>query len=677
MSSYHGNVRLIVRFAFAIVALAAPPGEAQACSCMASGPPCQSFFQVDAVFVGTVRSITPTPHVPTVMESVRVEFEDAVAFRGIDGPTQTVMTSAPWVGSCAYSFKEGERYVVYAYRSKPGEPLRTGICSRTRPIAEAAEDLLFFKKTIQLSDSRGCAEANFVLRFDGRVRGSIRSSTGGPAAGVTVQLMPVEYVGTNDVPETIDAVTDAGGQFEFQPVSPGRYVLGVGLFRQSESGEVYPPTYHPSTHDPAHAIVIDIRGGERHDITSLTLPPPSRAHRLKGIVRPTPTDVGPFAVTKAPAPLDIRVARSPLFAQRRWAADQALVFAGAYTRTLGKGIYGFRFQRATGELTAMGLMAETPHASFIAPHPGGNFLYATIEHEGDDPPGVDNAISAYAVNLATGALKFLNKVSSRGEGPNHISVDRTGQTLLVSNYRNGTVATLPILPDGRLGGAVSVVLHSGSSVHPVRQTGPHPHFILTSPDNRFVLVPDLGTDRIFVYRFDAERRTLTPNDPPSVSVRPGSQPRHLAFHPSAKFVYVNAEASSEVAAFSYDAANGTLKQFQTISTLPAAFAGTSTTAEVQVDAAGRFLYVSNRGHDSIAIFAIDQTTGGLTLVDHVSTNGQTPRHFTFDPTGRFLLAGNQNSHSVVVYRVDAASGRLTLVQTVADVPEPACLAFVY
>lgn len=447
--------RLIATAAFAALMLAAAR-DADACQCMASGPPCQSFFQVQAVFAGTVRSITPTPRAPMVLENVRVEFEDTIAFRGVEGSTQTVFTASDGA-ACGYAFKPGERYVVYAYRSKPGEPLRTVICSRTRPIAEAAEDLLFFKnlstatssprvfgsithaepgtptrdgrqygqvakvrltlrsdtatyqtatdtkgryeltgvppatyqltvepppefvsydrpnQTIDLGDRHSCAEKNFVLHFDGRVRGSIRNSTGGPAAGVRVQLMRIEYVYSRSIVETIDATADAAGRFEFIGITPARYVLGIDLFRQAESPSdspvVFPVTYHPGTPDAMRATIIDMRGGERHDVAPMTLPPALRAHRLTGTVwledgapaagvsvalldavrkwldvappvetdssgafsfvvheglsyiisavypgrdtrgqRRVPTTVGPFAVTKEPAPLRIVVA---------------------------------------------------------------------------------------------------------------------------------------------------------------------------------------------------------------------------------------------------------------------------------------------------------------------------------------------------------------------------------
>lgn len=367
---------------------------------------------------------------------------------------------------------------------------------------------------------------------------------------------------------------------------------------------------------------------------------------------------------------------SPLGAQSRPQAQEYLVYFGTYTRPgASKGIYAYRFQPATGKLTPIGLAAETPNPSFLVYHPNGRFLYAANEREQGDRPGKNNSVSAFAIDKATGKLTFLNKVSSRGEMPCHVTIDKTGKFLLVANYGTGSVAVFPIQQDGRLGEATGFVQHTGSSVDPNRQKGPHAHFISPSPDNRFALTADLGLDQVIEYRFDASKGTLTSG--PAAKLRPGSGPRHLAFHPSAKYVYVNSEMASTLSAFSYDASTGTLKELQTVSTLPGGFSGTSSTAEVQVDPAGRFVYVSNRGDDSIAIFAIDPSKGTLTPAGHASTNGKTPRYFTLDPSGNYLLAANQNSDTVTVFRVDANTGGLTPTgQTLSDVPQPVAIAFV-
>jgi 6-phosphogluconolactonase len=349
-------------------------------------------------------------------------------------------------------------------------------------------------------------------------------------------------------------------------------------------------------------------------------------------------------------------------------AKDYFVYFGTYTAKGAKGIYGYRFQPATGRLTPIGLVAEAPNPSFLAAHPNRRFLYAANEQEG--------TVSAFAIEPKTGALTFLNRVSSRGEWPCHVSVDRTGTTLLVANYGSGSVASLPIQADGRLGEATDVEQHAGKSVNPERQSSPHAHFISPSPDSRFALVADLGLDQVIAYRFDPAKGALVLNDPPFARLKPGSGPRHLAFHPNGKYVYVNGEMSSTVSAFSYDPAKGSLTEFQTASTLPAGFSASTSTAEIEVDRAGRFLYVSNRGHDSIAVFAIDGTSGRLTPVEQAPTGGRTPRHFALDPSGNYLLAGNQDSNTVVVYRVNAKTGRLTPAQTLTDVPTPVCIVFV-
>jgi 6-phosphogluconolactonase len=347
-----------------------------------------------------------------------------------------------------------------------------------------------------------------------------------------------------------------------------------------------------------------------------------------------------------------------------------LVYFGTYTRGIvSKGIYAYRFQPTTGTFTSLGLAVETSNPAFLVAHPSGRFLYSVNEQAA-------GTVSAFAIDRATGRLTLLNKVSSRGDGPCHVSLDKTGRFLFVANYGSGSIAVLPVQQDGRLGEATSSVQHKGSSVDRERQTGPHAHFITSSPDNRFVLTADLGLDQVLEYRFDPAKGTLAPNSPPFATLRPGSGPRHLAFHPTANYIYVNGEMSSTLSAFAFDPATGTMKERQTLSTLPVGFSGTSSTAEVQVDRAGRFVYVSNRGDDSIAIFAIDRATGTLTPAGHAPTNGRTPRYFTLDPSGNYLIAGNQGSNTVEVFRVDAKAGGLAPAQTLRDVPEPVSIVFV-
>jgi len=365
-----------------------------------------------------------------------------------------------------------------------------------------------------------------------------------------------------------------------------------------------------------------------------------------------------------------------LFAQQPTLAQEYWVYFGTYTRGASKGIYAYRFRPSGASLTPHGLVAETSSPSFLAVHPNGRFLYAANESEPDNIPGKPNSVSAFAIDAATGKLQLLNKVSSRGQGPCHVSIDKTGKTLLVANYGSGSVAAIAIGADGRLGESTAFDQHQGKSVDPNRQTGPHAHFILPSPDNRFVLTADLGLDQVLVYRFDPRTGSLVPNKPAFGRLRPGSGPRHLAFNPNGKYAYVNGEMSSTISTFAYEPSKGTLTEIQTLSTLPQGFTGNNSTAEVQVDKAGRFLYVSNRGHNSIAQFSIDAHSGKLTAVAHVASGGRTPRFFTLDPTGGYLLAGNQDSSTVGVFNVDPSSGKPSLRQTLTDVPEPVSIVFV-
>jgi 6-phosphogluconolactonase len=290
--------------------------------------------------------------------------------------------------------------------------------------------------------------------------------------------------------------------------------------------------------------------------------------------------------------------------------------------------------------------------------------------------GKNSTVSAYAVDPKTGALTFLNKVSCRGEGPAHIAVDKTGKALLAANYRSGSLAVMPILPDGRLGEVTGFAQHQGIGPKP-RAEGPHAHGAAFSPDGRFALVADRGLDQVLIYRYDQSKGTLTPNDPPFINSTPGAGPRHLLFHPNGKILYELNEPGSTVSVLAYGAAGGTLSQIQEITTLAADFKGTSATAQLQLDRTAKFLYASNRGADNITVFAVDPAKGTLTLVEHVSTQGKTPRDFSLDPTGGYLFAANQNSDNIVLFRVDAKTGRLTPAgQVVEHVPEPTCVVFV-
>jgi 6-phosphogluconolactonase len=353
-----------------------------------------------------------------------------------------------------------------------------------------------------------------------------------------------------------------------------------------------------------------------------------------------------------------------------------LVYIGTYTAngTKSQGIYVYKLTVATGKLTPLGLAAESNNPGFLAIDPTHRYLYAVNEiadYEGKK----SGSVSAFSIDHKTGKLTLLNIVASGGSGPTHLVVDKTGKYVLVANYAAGSVGLFPILAGGHLGEARAILPHTGHSVSPQRQEAPHAHSIYLSPDNRFAVSADLGTDQVYVYRFDAGKGTLTPNQPPYVTVGAGSGPRHFAFDPHGRFGYVIQEMGSSITAFSYDAARGWLHPLQTISTLPSAYKGSSTCAEVEIHPYGKSLYGSNRGHDSIAVFSIDPVKGTLAPLEYVPTGGKTPRGFGMDPTGHYLIAANQDSNTLAVFRVDATTGRLTPTGQKEDVPSPVCVMF--
>jgi 6-phosphogluconolactonase len=355
-------------------------------------------------------------------------------------------------------------------------------------------------------------------------------------------------------------------------------------------------------------------------------------------------------------------------------AGNMLVYVGTYTGGESKGIYIFRMDGATGMLTPAGFGPETSNPSFLAIHPNHRFLYAV--NEVDNFNGTKaGGVTAFSIEPKSGALALLNQQSSRGTGPCYIATDREGKNVLVANYGGGSVAVLPVGADGRLGEATAFVQHQGSSADRSRQEGPHAHSINLDAANRYAFAADLGLDKILVYRFDPARGSLAPNDPPFASVAPKSGPRHFAFHPNGRYAYVINEMASTVTAFSYDARHGALKDLQTLSTLPQGFSGNNSTAEVRVSPDGHFLYGSNRGHNSIAIFAINPESGTLTPAGHVSSGGKTPRNFSIDPSGTFLLAAHQDSDTIVVFRIDPQTGGLTPTGQTLSVPKPVCVKF--
>jgi 6-phosphogluconolactonase len=375
--------------------------------------------------------------------------------------------------------------------------------------------------------------------------------------------------------------------------------------------------------------------------------------------------------------IDGSVAKSP-------ATHKYLAFVGTYTtKTESKGIYAFEFDADTGKLTPKGVVAETPDPSWVAVHPSGKFLYAANE------AGKASTLSAFAIDAKNAKLTLLNQLPSFGEDPCYLAFDKTGKFLLVANYTSGTIAVFPILTDGRLGEHTALLKNQGAKgPNKERQEGPHAHWIEATTHNQFVYVADLGLDRVLIYKFDATKGSLTSGgqppskaspdksalDPFSATLSPGAGPRHVAFALDGKFMYVLGEIQSTVTVFANDSQN-TYRSVQQISLLPDGFTGRNDAAEIALHPSGKFLYASNRGEDTIAVFAIDPQKGTLTHIENVPTQGKEPRHFAIDPTGRYLLAENQNSNTIVEFRIDAATGKLTPTGEVVQVPSPVCLVF--
>jgi 6-phosphogluconolactonase len=349
------------------------------------------------------------------------------------------------------------------------------------------------------------------------------------------------------------------------------------------------------------------------------------------------------------------------------------VFVGTFTDGKSKGIYRMTLDTASGKLSEPLLAAELENPNFLAVHPMHRYLLAVNEASGADRS--TGAVSAFALDPKSGELTRINQQSTVGDGPCHLVVDAAGKNVLVANYSGGSVAVLPIGPDGKLGPSSEFIRHTGKVFDPERQGQPHPHSINLDGSNRFAVVADLGLDRVFVYKFDPVRGKLTPNDPPSTKLKDRSGPRHFAFHPDGKHAYVINEIDCTITAFDYDAGRGTLAGIQTVPTMPVAVKPRHSTAEVVVHPSGRFLYGSNRGHDTLAVYAIEPGTGRLTLVEHEPTRGMTPRNFAVDPTGSYLLAANL-SGTIVVFRIDPGTGALDTTGQIVDLPSPCCVKFV-
>lgn len=349
------------------------------------------------------------------------------------------------------------------------------------------------------------------------------------------------------------------------------------------------------------------------------------------------------------------------------AADM-FVYFGSHRAGPNIGFSLSHFDTDTGVLTKPEFLLEARAPAYFVIHPDGLHLYTC---NSGDPGGV----SAYTIDPHTGHLALINRELAGGGDTSYLSLDQTGRYALAANYNGGNIAAFALRPDGGLGDWTAFIQHTGKSVDPQRQTHAYAHSIVVDPTNRFALVADLGVDKVFIYRFNAQDGSLLPHSPASVSVAPGSGARHVKFHPNGHWVYLINEMGCTVMGFDWDSAKGTLTQFQTISTLPADFKGTSACAEMEIHPNGKFLYGSNRGHDSLAVFAIDQANGHLTPVEHVSTQGKTPRNFAFDPTAQWIICTNHGSDNAVVFRVDGATGRLTQTGQPVSVPYPFCERF--
>jgi len=356
-------------------------------------------------------------------------------------------------------------------------------------------------------------------------------------------------------------------------------------------------------------------------------------------------------------------------------SDDQLLYVGTYTTPdRREGIYLVRMNRKSGKLRRVGALDAGEKPSFLAIHPNGRVLYAVNEVEKYNGKA-SGAVSSFAIARDTGALTRRNEQPSEGAAPCFVSVDRTGRVVLVANYTGGSIALLAIKADGSLAPAASIVHHTGTGPNAERQDAPHAHSIIVDPSNRFVLSADLGADRVFVYRLDLDGKSLHHVEGGDGVMRAGAGPRHLAFHTTLPLVFVTNELDSTVATLRFDAESGKLSPLDARSTLPAGWTGTNYPADIHVAPSGRTLYVSNRGHNSIAVFSVAPATGALALEQVVSTGGAWPRNFSLDPTGRWLLVANQQSDSVVVFARDQETGRLTPTRQRIAIPSPVCLRF--
>jgi 6-phosphogluconolactonase len=353
----------------------------------------------------------------------------------------------------------------------------------------------------------------------------------------------------------------------------------------------------------------------------------------------------------------------------------SLAYIGTYTGAKSKGIYVARFDSESGKLSDPELAVETKNPTFLALHPNGHVLYAVGEIDVFQGKKT-GAVSAFSIDSSTGKLTLLNQQASGGTGPCHLAVDKTGKCVLTANYGSGSFAALAVEADGKLGELQSKIQDTGSSVDRSRQAGPHAHYVTTDPANRYALGCDLGLDKVLIWNLEPAKALLDKEDTHFASIQPGSGPRHVAFHPNGRIMYLINEMAATLTVFSYNPEGAVLNELQTISSLPDKFQGFKSGAEVEIHPTGKFVYCSNRGHDSIAVFAVDAKSGKLTFVEHQSTQGKTPRHFAIDPTGKWLLAENQDSDSIVIFRIDQETGKLSPTGEKIEVGAPVCIQFV-
>ena len=352
----------------------------------------------------------------------------------------------------------------------------------------------------------------------------------------------------------------------------------------------------------------------------------------------------------------------------------AVIFVGTYTEPKGsksEGIYIYRMDPGSGQLTFVDAAKGVINPSFLDVHPQ-NFLYVVNEVESWNGQ-VEGGVSAFSINPISGELTLLNQQLSHGTHPCYVSVEQTGRFVLVANYSSGSIAMFPIHSDGKLDAASDVIQHSGSSMHPARQTGPHAHCILPDPTNRFAVAADLGIDKLLIYHMNLENGKLHLHN--EMQVHAGAGPRHLTFHPNGQFAYLINELDATVIAYRYQSEAGRFEQLQVLPALPKDFTSENLCADIHVTPDGKYLYASNRGHDSMVSFHIDQRTGGLTYVNHAPTGGREPRNFAIDPNGNFLLAANQKTDTIVTFKIDATNGQLIETGYQVEVSMPVCVKF--